>query len=229
MVRPLQIVLCSAALVLSAGCNRLPLPFGSLPTEELDELVVVEPMTAEEDGTPRYKATLVAQRGYTVSDHAVALMMAASERCDGSSFSLLSHRALYAEPTSLPAAGTPLWTKVTCGRDLLPNHVEVATGTHRLAETSLPDTDTKVAWMLVRDGYSDAKVVESLLGGFVREVATEDCAGKALVIERIATGTEKFDDERAAELGADRAMHATMHFRCIDPPAPAAAAVAAAR
>lgn len=213
----LSALFCVFALGLVSGCDRLPEPFGMPPALELTKHVVAEEISPSDDGAPRYEVRLVSKEGYTVSDHSVALMMEVGKGCNGKSFTLESHPALNVEDQTAPSvAGTSLWMRASCGLDLLPNHVAVASGSHALVETPLPGTDTKQAFSTVRKHQTDMTVVNQLLGGFVREVATEDCAGKAVVIERIATGTEMLDATLAAKLDAEKYMHATMHFRCLD-------------
>ncbi len=223
-IRTLHVGLLLALGALLAGGSlmaawRMQGPAAEESDRDIGKGVQVKTLPAG-DSAGRYEATVVARAKGTYSDYMVELMDRASRGCDGG-FSV-DESTFGPDVDARVPRGESLRVVVSCQHDRLPNHRIVATGDHALAALPEPqDALVKSASRLVNQhGGSKKRAAESLLGGFLREAYTEQCAGKAVLVQFIATATDP--GTASVHLPEPESMAATMHYQCVEPDAIAA-------
>lgn len=193
------------------------------PSIAIGKRVAVEKLDAGEYAG-RFKAIVVSDGKANGLDHAVALMHASSEGCRGHSFLTEDQSPALRQLQAVPSAGQTLSMTVACGHDRMPGYRTVTQAEARnlggMPEEGVSD---KIAYSHVRNDEKPQLVGERLIGGFLREVYTEECAGKAVLVEKIVMASEP--REPTPELSGRENMHAVMHYRCVSA-APGGASVA---
>ena len=200
---------CAFALLVLTGCQP-----GNL--EGLGKDVVVRTLPAG-DSAGRHEATLVATAEGTYSTYMGLLLTRASERCSGGSFGI--DEATYGpDIDDLVPAGETLRMVVSCNHNRLPNHRVVAADDMSLFGRDVPEgsLSKSASQQLVQHRGNERLALESLLGGFLRQAYTEQCAGKAVLVEYIGSATSPgTPDDRVPD---PENMQATLQFRCVDQP-----------
>ncbi|MBW8367397.1 MAG: hypothetical protein K0M70_06020 [Arenimonas sp.] len=198
------------------------------PATGIGKRVTVETLEAGEFAG-RFKASTVSQGEATVLDYAAALLQASGQRCNDSySVQDQSPRLLnMQEMESIVPAGEELSMTVACAYDRLPGHRIVNKGeTGEFYGAAPQGVSQKMGYGTVRKDQNRRVVAESLAGNFLREVYTEDCAGKAVLVEKIVMLSEPI--EPTALLPNVENIHVAMHYRCVDSSTVAAPLAAAA-
>lgn len=170
------------------------------------------------DSAGRYEATVVAEAKGTYTDYMGDLMSRASRGCSGSSFSV--DEGTYGPDIDSPVpAGEKLRIVVSCNHDRLPNHRTLAADDLTLMHNEAPEGfSSKSGSMLLSTHRGDKRLAaEALLGSYLRQVYTEQCEGKAVLIQYIATASSP--GTPSEHLPEPESMQATMHYQCMDAPA----------
>jgi hypothetical protein len=207
LVRVFLIVGISFAI---AGCQ------GEHPSIGIGREVTIETLEAGRDSA-RFRASVVSGGKHTRLDYAAALLQAGGKAC--------SPRTLSVEDQSpdlgaggletAPEAGTTLTMTVACGHDRIPGH-RVATEAEAMSlhGSSPPGSSDKSASRAMPKNETRLVTAEGLIGGFVREAYTEDCAGRGLIVEKIELASVPV--EPGSGTPYVEKMHGTMHFRCME-------------
>jgi len=216
MSQRLIIVSLSSLLVLS-GCNRWD------EQTEIGKAVRVSTLPAG-DTAGRYEATVESFAGKGYVDHMVALMNAASQRCPSSSFAITQGAAKFPEAEGKAPAGETLSLVAECQHDRLPNHEVLGPGETWSAFVGplAPGLDQKMATIPLKQHHGSVRLAsEALFGGFLRKAYTEDCAGKAVVVEYLGVSTDA--PATSGTQAVDPSVGAVLRFRCMDREANASA------
>jgi len=210
-------VACFLPLLAASGCQQASLA-------EMEKSVKVTELPAG-DSAGRYQATVETVEGGTYFTYMGLLVTHAGRGCEGRSFAVddWSDTRVVDGPV---AAGETLTVAVTCNHDRLPNHRELAEGdTDTPTQPPAAGSLQKSASQLMSQYQGSSKVAsEVLIGGFLREAYTEECAGKPVIVEYLATATTPGTPSKLVP--DPKSMHATMHYRCMDGDATPAADVA---
>lgn len=198
---------CAMTLLATTGCQ-----LGA--ALEIDQDIQVTTLPPG-DSAGRYEATVVAKAAGTYATYMGALMTKASEGCNGVSFSV-DDGSYGPEVTSPVPAGEKLRIVVSCNHDRLPNHRVVAAEDFSVMTGDAPEGSLVKSASKQLDQHKGNKklAVESLLGAFLREGYTEECEGKAVLVQYVATATSPGTPH--ASLPNPENMQATMHFRCVE-------------
>ena len=167
------------------------------------------------DTAGRFEATVVATGKGTYSEYMVELMARASRDCADRRYSM--DEATFGPDVETTApAGEKLRLVFSCNHDRLPNHRVLAADDNSLMEADPPEgVSSKSGYMLLSGHRGDQRVTaEALLGGYLREVYTEQCEGKAVLVQYIATAYSP--GTPSEDLPDPEAIQATMHYQCVD-------------
>ena len=200
---------CALSLLAATGCQ-----LGSAVEIGQDIEVTTLPPG---DSAGRHEVTVVAKAPGTYTTYMGALMEKASEACAGR-YSV-DNGSYGPDVTSPVPAGEKLRMVVSCNHDRLPNHRVVAADDQTVLSLSAPDGSRAMSayQALYQHNGSEILAVESLLGGFLHKAYTEECAGKPVLVQFIATATTP--GTPSPGLPDAKAMQATMHYQCVDAPA----------
>ena len=198
---------CAMTLLATTGCQ-----LGAALEIEQDIQVTTLPPG---DSAGRYEATVVAKAAGTYTDYMGALMTKASEACTGVSFGV-EDSTYGPDVTSAVPAGETLRVVVSCNHDRLPNHKVVAAEDFSVMTGDAPEGSLVKSASLHLDQHKGNKklAVEALMGAFLREAYTEECEGKAVLVQYVATATSPGTPNEA--LLNPENMQATMHYRCVE-------------
>jgi hypothetical protein len=200
-------IACAAALLATAGCAQTQ-------QAQIEDSITVTALPAG-DSAARFEATVVADKGVNFITYWGLLMAKASEGCVGGSFSVENSPDV--GDIDLPVvAGETLKVVVACHHNRLPNHRVVAAGDYSVLELPVPAGSlVKTASKSLDQHQNNPRLaIEALIGGFVREAYTEQCAGKAVLVQFLATATAA--SAEGSESSDKKDAQATMHFRCVD-------------
>lgn len=202
--------LCIFTLVAATGCQQ-----ASLTGLARDVVVTTLPAGTS---AGRYEATVVASSAGTYATYMGLLMDHASKACQGKSYSV-EDGTWGPDVDSRVPEGEKLRMVVSCNHDRLPNHREVAADDSTLFSLPKPEGSLvkSASQQLVPHRGNTKMAVESLLGGFLREAYTEQCAGKAVLVQYLGTATSPGTPEK--NIPDPENMQATMHYQCVDAPA----------
>lgn len=167
------------------------------------------------DSAGRYEATVVAEAEGTYTAYMGELMSRASRDCSGRSFGV-EDGTYGPDVDSLVPAGEKLRIVVSCNHDRLPNHRVVAADDFSLMHGEAPEgfSSKSGSQQLAQHQGNEKLAVEALLGGYLREVYTEQCEGKAVLVRYIATASSPGTPSK--HLPNPESMQATMHYQCVD-------------
>ncbi|GAB2664398.1 hypothetical protein [Arenimonas aestuarii] len=219
MNRSLAAILLVVAAGLAACSNGVP------PAQQLAGDVEIVELEPAGNGARQFRLSIAGDARHTFTDHAVALMMAlTAEHCGGQGYGMGEGREDFPLGNERPVPGQPLSIKVTCQLGLLPNHRIVEAGSSTFDVIPLPAGKDYLAAsaMPMTDQDRTVDVVNRLIGDFVRQAYTEDCAQGPLVIERIETATESgprgYPETADGEKLKARVpqTHAVLTYRCLE-------------
>ena len=213
----LGVVLGGASLVAALRLQKVAIPAYRELTGKDVQVKTLPPG----DSAGRYEVTVVAEAKGTYTDYMGELMTRASRDCSGRSFDV--EDATYGpDIDSLVPAGEKLRVVVSCNHDRLPNHRVVAADDFTLMHGEAPEgfSSKSGSKQLAHQHQGGEKMaVESLLGGYLREVYTEQCEGRAVLVRYIATASSPGTPSK--HVPKPESMQATMHYQCVDAPAAA--------
>lgn len=163
----------------------------------------------------RFEASVIANGEDSGLDYGTALLMAGGQACGSRTLSVQDRSTALDTTNVPPPAGKKLTMTVACHHDRMPGH-RVATQDEawKMYETSKPGSTSKMGSRLIRRNETRLNTAETLIGGFVREAYTEDCAGQALVVDGIELAS--VPDEPGSESDYVESLHGVLHFHCVD-------------
>lgn len=201
----LFILAVSAAAI--AGCTL------EHPGIAIGKQVTVETLEAGKFAG-RFKASVVSGGEASGLDYAGALLEASGRSCKGS-YLVEDQSPRLQDMNAIIPAGEEVSMTVACGHDRLPGHRIVSKGGANEVYGATPEgLSDKMAFAPVGKNENRRLVGERLVGGFLREVYTEQCAGKAVVVEKIVMVSEP--TQPTATLPNVENLHVAMHYRCVD-------------
>lgn len=181
---------------------------------EVAEGVVVKTLPPG-DRAGRYEATVVATGKGTYSDYMVELMARASRDCADRSYSM-DEATFGSDMNRQVPAGERLEMVFSCNHDRLPNHRVLAADDNSLMQAEAPEGLSSKSGYMHLSGHrgNQRATAEALLGGYLREVYTEQCEGKAVLVKYIATAYSP--GKPSEDSPTPESIQATMHYQCVD-------------
>lgn len=190
-----------------AGCQA------DHPSLAIASEVAVQKLDAGQHSA-RFEASVVSKGKDTGLDYAAALLTAGGQACSPRNLQVEDRSPELDQLAVAPPAGKKLTMTVACHHDRLPGHrVATEAEAHAMYADAPAGHSNRMASRSMRQGETRLDTAEGLVGSFVREAYTEECAGQSLLVEKIELASVPLEPSSTPYV---ETLYGVMSYRCVE-------------